>query len=103
MQRPSGSNNSIDSGCYDVRNALHQFVKSGTGVFTCNIGIQVDEEIVKVKLNKELITTNNEDSNCSGIEDGDDCVDGVDGVIEREGAKINEVECGTFSHGFGLR
>ena len=62
---------------------------------------------MNVKLNKKLITTNNEDmasssmnsSSCGGVEDND-C---VDGVVEREGVEINEVGCGTFAHGFGLR
>ena len=107
MQTPSYNNNSTDSECYDVCNDLRQFNQSGTGVR--NIGVQVGEELVKVKLNKQLITTNNNDmmasssssssSSCCGVED-DDC---VDGVVEREGAKINEIECGTFAHGFGLR
>ena len=102
MQRPSGSNNSIDSGCYGLRNGL-----DGTGAFLSKIGIHVNKELVKVKLNKKLITTNNDDmasssidsSSCGGFED-DDC---VDGVVERECVKINKVECATFAHGFGLR
>ena len=64
--------------------------------------MHLDEEIVQVKVSKELLSGDSTSS--SDDVDGDDSTDNCDeGVITRKGVKISGVDCETFAHGFGLR
>ena len=120
MQRVFNSNSSLDSGCYDLQNGIiHSVIQSGTAVFICKIGLQLEEEPVPVRVSKELITSRYSASSSDDVDgdvdvdvdvDGDGDCDGdvdVDGcgevVITRQGVKVSSVDCETFAHGFGLR
>ena len=96
------SNSSLDSGCYDVHCGIQSFIQSGTSNFISKIGMQLDEEIVQVRVKKELISRDSASS--SDESDGNDSTDNCDeGVVIRKGVKISGVNGETFAHGFGLR
>ncbi|CAB4014221.1 ---NA--- [Paramuricea clavata] len=112
IRKAFGSNGSVDSGCHDVQGGIGAVITSGTCTFVDKIGIKLDENLYKVRVDKEQTISNrnsasssssssNSSSNSSsGVDDGGDC---ADGVIIREGAKITEVGWETYAHGFGLR
>ena len=112
LQKAFGSNGSVDSGCHDVQGGIGAVITSGTCTFVSKIGIKLDEDLVKVRVDKEQTISNRNSASSSssssssssdsssGVDDGSDC---ADGVIIREGAKITEVGWETYAHGFGLR
>ena len=112
MQRVFNSESSLDSGCpQDVQGGLQCFIDSGTGVFISKIGMQLEEEMVKVRVGKEHITSSRDSasssssSSSSSSDDdgghGDDCPDGVS--VTKKGVKVGRIDSETFAHGFGLR
>ena len=101
-QRFFSSNSSLDSGCCDVQGGIQTFIQCGTSNFISKIGVQLDEEIVQVRVSKELVSRDPDSS--SDDVDGDDSTDDCDeGVTIRKGVKVSDVSCETFAHGFGLR
>ena len=110
LQRVFNSESSLDSGCpQDVQGGLQCFIDSGTGVFISKIGMQLEEEMVEVRVGKEHITSIRESgsssSSSSSSDDdgghGDDCPDGVS--VTKKGVKVGRIDSETFAHGFGLR